>query len=88
MDYLLNLTFLAPLFCGKQIVLDGENKMADKKDGTGNERKAVLVLPDMGLSDEQIDNLKDAFKNTVVDTLKSSGIASPDAVVVVVVITF
>ena len=62
--------------------------MADKKDGTGNERKAVLVLPDMGLSDEQIDNLKDAFKNTVVDTLKSSGIASPDAVVVVVVITF
>ncbi|WP_175546751.1 hypothetical protein [Natronohydrobacter thiooxidans] len=51
-------------------------------------KKAVLVLPDMGLSEEQIDGLKGEFQNNIADTIRRAASASNVSVIVTVVIVF
>jgi hypothetical protein len=51
-------------------------------------KKAVLVLPDMGLTEEQVDGLKDEFQNQIADTIRRSASASNVSVTVTVVIVF
>jgi hypothetical protein len=50
-----------------------------------NERKAVLVMPDVGLKEGAYDRLREEFQNSLVTTLKGAG-ADMSAVVVVVVV--
>jgi hypothetical protein len=52
---------------------------------TGKERRAVLVLPDVGLPQERMDALKEEFQNSIVGTLKRAS-ARPDIIIVVVVV--
>jgi hypothetical protein len=54
-------------------------------DTTGKERRAVLVLPDVGLPQDHLDALKDEFQNNIVGTLKRAN-ARPDIIIVVVVV--
>ena len=51
----------------------------------GNEKRAVLVLPDVGLPEDRMDALKEDFQNNIVGTLQRVGMR-PDVVVVVVVV--
>jgi len=51
-----------------------------------NERKAVLVLPDVGLKEGAYDKLRDEFQNSLVRTLKGAGADMATVVVVVVVV--
>lgn len=53
---------------------------------TGRGRKAVLVLPDVGLDEKQLDRLKGDFQNNLVSTLKNAGARDEVVVVVVVVV--
>lgn len=50
------------------------------------ERKAVLVLPDFGLSEEQLDSVKTDFSNNLIGSLRNAGFQRDDVVVVVVVV--
>lgn len=50
------------------------------------ERKAVLVLPDVGLKQEHCDKLRTEFQNSIVGTLRNAGAAMASVVVVVVVV--
>jgi hypothetical protein len=54
----------------------------------GRERRAVLVLPDIGLSESQLEHLKGEFQNNLVSTLKRGGVKDDVSVVVVVTVTF
>jgi hypothetical protein len=51
--------------------------MAKKKQPKGEE--VIVEMPDLGLSDAQIRSLKKAFKNELVNTLKTT--AGPRAIV-------
>jgi len=48
-------------------------------------RQAVLVLPDMGIPEENIEVIKEEFQNSMVSTLRKNALR-PDVVVVVVVV--
>lgn len=48
------------------------------------EHKAVLVLPDLGMSESEIEGMKARFENQIVDSLGAN--RDPDIVVVVVVV--
>jgi acetolactate synthase small subunit len=39
----------------------------------GQQRKMVVVMPDLGLSPAEVASLETAFHNNVVDVLKKSG---------------
>lgn len=47
--------------------------------------RAVLVLPDVGLSERQMDEMKEEFQNHLVGSLRSR-LAREDIIVVVVVV--
>ena len=49
-------------------------------------RRAVLVLPDLGLSEEECDRCREEFQNSLVGTLKNFGVDLQAVVVVVVVV--
>jgi len=44
--------------------------------------KALLVLPDVGLSDEQVQGLTEEFRNQIVGTLKKAGARIVEAPIV------
>jgi hypothetical protein len=50
------------------------------------ERKAVLVLPDIGLEEQEVEALKGRFENNLVDSLGGREALARRAVVVVVVV--
>jgi hypothetical protein len=47
--------------------------------------RAVLVLPDVGLSERQLDEVKEEFQNHLVGTLRSR-LSRDDIIIVVVVV--
>lgn len=49
-------------------------------------RKAVLVMPDVGLSEEDCEKCRDEFQNSLVGTLRRVGVDVQSVVVVVVVV--
>lgn len=51
-----------------------------------SERKAVLVLPDVGLSEEQIQSLKEEFSNSLVASLRKAGLRVENFIIIVVVV--
>jgi hypothetical protein len=59
----------------------GEIAVAAKQ----NERQAVLVLPDVGLSEAQLESLKQDFQNSLVASLQKGG-ARDDIIIVVVIV--
>jgi hypothetical protein len=59
--------------------------MAAEYGGKKKEHKAVLVLPDMGLSESEVDDLKGRFENQIIESMGGRQ-ARPDVVVVVVVV--
>lgn len=51
------------------------------------EQKAVLVLPNLGLSESEIETLKDKFRNNVIESMGGpDALKSRDVVIVVVVV--
>ncbi|MEU7524426.1 hypothetical protein AB0A74_01680 [Saccharothrix sp. NPDC042600] len=48
-------------------------------------RQAVLVMPDVGLSEDDIESLKSNFENNLVGSLQKAG-ARDDVVIVVVIV--
>jgi hypothetical protein len=50
------------------------------------QRKAVLVMPDVGLSEESIQSIKSDFENNLVGNLERAGMRRDEVVVVVVVV--
>ena len=50
------------------------------------ERKAVLVMPDVGLSEDDLNNMKHDFENSLVGSLERVGMARPVVVIVVIVV--
>lgn len=50
------------------------------------ERRAVLVLPDVGLPQDRVDALKSEFQNSLVGTLQRAAARQEVVVVVVVVV--
>jgi hypothetical protein len=50
--------------------------------------KAVLVLPDIGLDEQQIEKMKEEFQNSLVSTIKRAGGRDDVTVVVTVTIPF
>lgn len=50
------------------------------------QRKAVLVMPDIGLSEEQLNSVKSDFENSLVGSLERAGMARPVVVIVVVIV--
>lgn len=55
---------------------------------TAKQRRAVLVLPDVGLSETQVEKLKDEFQSNLVGTIRRAGQTADVEVVVVVQIVF
>jgi hypothetical protein len=53
---------------------------------TGRGRKAVLVLPDVGLDEKQLERVKGDFQNNLVSTLRTAGARDEVVVVVIVVV--
>ncbi|OEJ21825.1 hypothetical protein AR457_41110 [Streptomyces agglomeratus] len=63
--------------------------MAGETPGTTpkREQKAVLVLPDVGLSESEIETLKEKFHNNVVESMGGpDALKARDVVIVVVVV--
>lgn len=52
------------------------------------ERRAVLVLPDIGLDERQMEKLKEEFQSNLVSTLRNNTQTADVEVVVTVTITF
>jgi hypothetical protein len=50
------------------------------------EQKAVLVLPDIGLSESEIETLKGRFQNQIVESMGGEAAVNARAVVIVVVV--
>jgi hypothetical protein len=67
-------------------------RISNPKEGVINmvaakgEQRAVLVLPDVGLSEEQIDSVKADFQNNLVGSLERAGGRMANRIIVVVVV--
>ena len=46
--------------------------------------KAILILPDVGLNEDELEKVKSQFQNNIAETLKRAGSRLADVVVVVV----
>jgi hypothetical protein len=49
-------------------------------------KKAVLVLPDVGIPEESLESFKEEFQSSVVGTIRRNALRPDDVVVVVVVV--
>jgi hypothetical protein len=50
--------------------------------------KAILILPDVGLNEDELEKVKGQFQNNIAETLKRAGSRLADVVVVVVVVVY
>lgn len=50
--------------------------------------KAILILPDVGLNEDDLEKVKGQFQNSIAETLKRAGSRLADVVVVVVVVVY
>jgi hypothetical protein len=50
--------------------------------------KAILILPDVGLNEDELEKVKSQFQNNIAETLKRAGSRLADVVVVVVVVVY
>lgn len=62
--------------------------MAKKTKSAQGRQEVVLQIPDLGLSDKEIDSLKKNFKNQLVSTMGAKAAARPRIVVVRIRIVF
>jgi len=50
------------------------------------QHKAVLVLPDVGLNDKQVNTLKEEFSNHLVSSIKRAGGLTGEIVVIIEIV--